>query len=294
MSHLSRGIEQRLRFAPHPAHRLIHSQPTGFKDSAGKQVILDLDGQGTVEISKNIEWVGVEQDGAFQQFATATSSDLSAQTSVLLGPPSPDLPESVALNGTAYGSGWLVSGVAQLDASHEYTRPSSRFPAPFFRSVEGQGQIVLATTCPWTELMNLRIDDSEQLQRANWRVQNMSEATTLDSAFPDNTSLSATVASHLNECAFDVCLPRGHSGIIIERLADHFHGRQRARVLIDGHPVGWWSEPTQDRERRWRWGRFGIGSEVLPVEGTIRIAIDPPAGAPLWSISMYRLFVAGT
>ncbi|MCG9893912.1 MAG: hypothetical protein MH204_00370 [Fimbriimonadaceae bacterium] len=69
---------------------------------------------------------------------------------------------------------------------------------------------------------------------------------------------------------------------------DRFHGRQRARVLVDGQPVGVWLRPHQNRSERWGTDLFLISGADLPGPD-FRLELDPPAGTPLFGLGRLRL-----
>ena len=76
-----------------------------------------------------------------------------------------------------------------------------------------------------------------------------------------------------------------NQGVILEKWFDQFHGRQRARVFVDGEWVGWWYEPRENRKNRWAVSRFGIPESFTSGKSMVRIRVEPPAGVPLWSVS---------
>jgi hypothetical protein len=90
--------------------------------------------------------------------------------------------------------------------------------------------------------------------------------------------------------SFEVELPLSCQGLRLRKTYDRFHGRQRAWVKVNGRRVGMWYAPVEDRGRRWAVAEFGIEPEHLPESGSVRIAIDPPAGTPLWSYSDLEIY----
>ncbi len=120
-------------------------------------------------------------------------------------------------------------------------------------------------------------------------VQNMSEVSELASCDEEGRALSAPVAAHLNRMEIPIDLD-GVSGLTLVKSFDRFHGRQRARVLLGGTCVGVWYEPFQNRVCRWGLGWLGVR---IPddVKGPTVLAIDPPPGTPLWSVSSLELSV---
>jgi hypothetical protein len=74
----------------------------------------------------------------------------------------------------------------------------------------------------------------------------------------------------------------------LRKVYDAFHGRQRARVLIDSEPLGIWFLPVEDRLNRWRVAEFGV--PVPAGKQRLRLTIDPLAGSALWSLSEFQIF----
>lgn len=135
------------------------------------------------------------------------------------------------------------------------------------------------------ELDTFSVTDLTTKSSRNWKVQNLSSPVTLDSSFEDGTKHICTVASLLNACSFEVCVPANCQGIQICKTYDQFHGRQCARVWCDDGFKGLWYLPRQNRVQRWGSAWFGFELEPVPQERTIRITMDPPGGTPLWSMS---------
>jgi hypothetical protein len=189
------------------------------------------------------------------------------------------------------GCGWLVrseelesvDGIADGWAGMQQLQP-----VPIFFSAKGRGLIVKPLPFKARLLAEIKMDDPESLFQHSWQVKNASKLFPLKSELPGSGILDLQVLSHLNRGGFSVLKPYGSTGILVRRLYDAFHGRQRARVLVDGRFSGWWFEPVEDRNRRWRWGHFGL--EFGPEERTLKIEIDPAAGTPLWSVSRYEIW----
>ena len=133
------------------------------------------------------------------------------------------------------------------------------------------------------------IDDLQALEERNWQVQNISERRRLTSTFPNGTSMTAAKASHLNRASWTITTPKNHKGLVLRKVFDRFHGRQRARVLINDQPVGWWSDPWQNRIHRWAVFNFFIDPTHVPKDAEFKVTIDPPAGVPLWDVASYEV-----
>jgi hypothetical protein len=134
------------------------------------------------------------------------------------------------------------------------------------------------------------IEDDEALGKRAFKVQNMSAVFELSSRFADGTTLVAPIASHLNAAEWRTALPNGATGLILRRTYDQFHGRQRARVFVDGRLTGWWYDAQEDRGARWAVSDYGVSSEHLEAKSEVTIAIEPPAGSPLWSVSRVEVY----
>jgi hypothetical protein len=183
------------------------------------------------------------------------------------------------------------TGVA-ADEKHELTsEPSSDFPVPFFRSLAGSGAArIVASSSDCRLLDAFDIGDSGSLKARGWSVQNMSRISTLSSTFTDGYERTAELASHLNRASWGLEVPEGCTGLVLRKVYDRFHGRQRARVLVDEEFKGYWYEPYQDRRHRWGVTDFGLVLNPAQSGRAVQIAVDPPPGTPLWSISRYEMY----
>lgn len=273
---------------PHPTHRLVSAHNSRFLDASGRRIVLDLDGFGYALDDPRIVWEGVDSKRRFDAFCTAVSDAPDAKAWVLLGPSVGNLRDAVDWEGDCQAAGWLLEGKATLDESGEVISDPP-LPAPFFHAIRGRGQVVWSPN-RWVLWQEFAVADAKS-QAPSWTVQNISEIETLDSRLPDGSNLCHPVASHLNEASWHIILPPDCRGLRIQCLKEVFHGRQRARVLVNDEFVGWWCEPTEDRQCRWRWSAWGCDLDPQPAEHAIKIGIDPPAGAPLWSVARYRVFV---
>lgn len=99
-----------------------------------------------------------------------------------------------------------------------------------------------------------------------------------------------THRSHLNRMSFDIAIDPQNEGVVLRRTYDRFHGRQRARVLVDGVPIGYWYAPIEDRKNRWAEDEFTIPVGFTAGKSKVRVEIDPTAGTPLWDVSEYLVF----
>ena len=133
------------------------------------------------------------------------------------------------------------------------------------------------------QIQSWGIEDAAELARIGFVVQNMSKLRVLASNFADGSPRLASVASHLNAASWTVPISPIAVGLRLRKVYDRFHGRQRARVLIDGQFATWWYEPEENRSARWAISE--IGFTIEPGRDSVTVTIDPPAGAPLWSVS---------
>ncbi len=275
-----------------------------YTDHHGRRVIVDVEGFGTMRLVSadspvlTVRWEEEPQEFV-PDFANGSivlaigSGEVSVQ--VLKGRNEPIAGGSLRYSGNYFGSGWVIDATEEFvvdDRHHAAPMPSEQFPVAFFRSVKGCGKwsIVPAPSVRCELVDYLAIDDDNGLKAHAFKVQNISAVAVLDSEFGDGTKLSWPVASHLNAASFSVSIPPDNHGLILRKTYDRFHGRQRARVFIDGVFAGWWYEPGEDRRRRWHVSDFGIESCLTHGKSHIQITVEPPAGVALWSISFYEIF----
>jgi hypothetical protein len=270
-----------------------------YRDHRGHRVLADLEGSGDFRIERTTVSLQIESDGRLFEspgsFAwsllISTAETGPASVAVRTGRPcGEDRVASLPLS----GCGWVVraEGPFHVDGRHEAAPSPDEFLAvPYFIGVEGAGSVrIVAVPAVEARLLDaFDVDDEAALRSREWRVQNISKVSELASCFPDGTERVGPVASHLNAASWRCPIPEGCLGLRLRRYYDRFHGRQRARVLVDGQVVGWWYDPAQDRSARWAISEFGIPSEFL-TDGSVEITIDPPAGAPLWSVGRIEIY----
>lgn len=270
-----------------------------YRDHYGRRVLAEAEGSGRYRVLSSEmpilvevdEVLGGSESGSFGSSIVVLSQEEGACDVVLA-----NTPESITgtgFEGRISGCGWLLAsqGPVVVDGLRRLCGPPvPGFPIPFFESVVADGRLEVVLSGGHCELIDrFSIGDAAALKEREFRVQNISKVSVLDSAFEDGTLLSAPVASHLNVAVWRVAIPASNAGLILRKTYDAFHGRQRARVFVDGVLAGWWYEPEQNRGHRWRVGQFGIGRELVDGRASVEIAIDPPAGAPLWSVGEIEL-----
>jgi hypothetical protein len=280
-----------------------------YTDHLGRRVLADVEGFGLFRIEPRSQIPSVSVDDApVDMFEGSYDSSLLVATpepghfrvEVAAGRKEP-LTGSVETGEKFDGCGWILSsdGPFRIDdehESHEGRHPVPLFATPFLRHASGSGLKVIRAAERCEPIDAFDVTDEQACRDRGWKVQNASKLFQLSSRFPDGTPHGAELLSHLNSASWRVPLPKECLGLIVRKLYDAFHGRQRARVLVDGRFAGWWYEPLEDRASRWRWARFGIDAALLQGRSEVTITIDPPAGAPLWSVARIEVdgVVSGT
>jgi hypothetical protein len=133
--------------------------------------------------------------------------------------------------------------------------------------------------------------DAQSRESHNLKSQNESDPVELTSTFEGceyQKEVVFTHCTHLNAMSFTLKLDASNSGVLLRRVYDQFHGRQRARVLVDGVCVGTWYAPEENRHSRWAERDFFLPASFTKGKETIEVEIDPIAGTPLWSVAEYR------
>ncbi|HWD41166.1 MAG TPA: hypothetical protein VG944_20120 [Fimbriimonas sp.] len=271
-----------------------------YRDHNGDRVLADIEGAGLYNVQFRSESLRVIVDdsptdrfeGSYDHSLTVTSAE-NGISRVAVGRCRADQLNGPIQQGQEFaGSGWIVEAkhIHEVDGEHRgFETIPEPFAMPFFLGVKGESLRIVQEGDPWLSIDSFDVWNLDALKERGWSVQNSSALFDLDSRFPDGTPLVSHVLSHLNAATFRLKLPRGCRGLILRKRYDAFHGRQRARVLIDGKFAGWWYEAAQDRQNRWRWARFGVPAELVEEKTEIRVTIDPPAGSPLWSVSGYEV-----
>lgn len=268
-----------------------------YRDHLGRRVLADAEGSGRLLVGVEAPGTGGDpsRDGVFHEgLVVATDEPGRSVLTVLRGGPEP-LPEregEAVPGGVFHGAGWVTAcdGPLRVDVRREQAPPPSvETPVPFFLEARGEGLRVVPRRFAATSIDRFSIGDADALKARSFRVQNMSDVEWLDSTFADGEGRRGPVASHLNTASWTLEVPRGAYAVVLRKVYDRFHGRQRARVLLDGAAIGTWYEPEEDRRARWAVSDFGA---LLPEEAPreVRVSIDPVAGSPLWSVSDVEVF----
>lgn len=295
----------RTRLSPLQAAHLFRFEGDDclYRDHHGHRVIADVEGFGRFTVLKAeasfltyADEVGSDMfRGTYEQSLTICATEHGEVSVAVQQGPLPEIGTGAELvSGLVQGAGWVLhaAGELEIDERKESApEPAPDLPIPFFRSARCSGTMTIALASVTCEFIDgFTIDDAAALKARDFKVQNISDVTLLDSFFPNGAAREAAVASHLNTASWNCNILLGTTGLIVRKIYDRFHGRQRARVLIDGEFVGWWYEPREDRLTRWGIADFGIDGRWLEGKTEIRISIDPPPGTPLWSVSEIQVF----
>jgi hypothetical protein len=273
-----------------------------YRDAAGNCVVADAEGDGRFRLEEGAHDVVVVRGhcapgkfvGIFRDGLMVHTRELSTVRGRILTDPSfekPDVPFA-RVQGPFLGAGWVVGSSSSfaVDQHHEVLeRASPGWPIPFFRSIDTPGSFeVLPSATLSIPLVSVEVAGPDAMPPVSFPVQNVTRSVVLKSTFPDGFRRSATVCSHLNAAQFELEVPVGTYGLRLRKVYDAFHGRQRARVLIDSEPLGIWFLPVEDRLNRWRVAEFGV--PVPAGKQRLRLTIDPLAGSALWSLSEFQIF----
>lgn len=269
-----------------------------FLDPQGHRVVADFEGSGDF-------WVDVAEAPLLilrdeEKTDTFPGSFANSLTVLAIGPGevqitvardlSRDFRPPIELS-SFEGAGWILEAQGELCVDGrcgEGSFPTPDLPIPFFRYVQAE-RLRLSPALVRTVLVDRwRIDDLSSLKSRGWKVQNISKLVELESIL-NGQPHRAPVACHLNAASWICPIPPENLGLRLRKTYDRFHGRQRARVFIDGEFAGWWYEPQEDRLRRWGISEFGIPDGLTAGKAEIEITIDPPAGSPLWSVSAFEV-----
>lgn len=203
-----------------------------------------------------------------------------------LGPPRVESPHDRACavpsaNGRVDGVGWIKAGseVEWLDGDR--VGLVAPWDLPFWQAAElGSGSVWLAPihTRP---LASFPCSVRAAQERYGFRVQGQALVSTTADGHPS--------AYHLGPATWNVPVPVGCLGLLLSKSYDRFHGRQRARVWVDGELAGVWEGWPECRTRREAQTQFGIEGSFLGGKSQVEVTVDPPAGTPLWSWSAYHV-----
>lgn len=247
------------------------------RDHLDRRVVAEFEGAARVVLLKSSPSLTIEGD----DYVLVTAADGDDVDLVVTNGPS-NLQFDISAT-EFVGCGWVAADDAPATVDG-IKIVLSHVPTPFFFGFSSDRACRFRPIdAAAIELNRWRIDDPTLAKTIGFRVKNLSKIT----ALPDGTP----VASHLNAMHWRVSVPDGVEALMLQKTYDRFHGRQRARVLVDGAMRGWWYAPDEDRLNRIATTRF-----AAPVDGgrCVDITIDPPAGAPLWSVSEMVVYGIGS
>ena len=98
--------------------------------------------------------------------------------------------------------------------------------------------------------------------------------------------------AHRGASEFSVAIKAGNAGVRLRRRSDQLHGRQRARVFVDGERVAEYDWYVADRNphRRWLEEEFEIPLRYTRGKDRIRIRLEHLGEAPAWTEFFYWVF----
>jgi hypothetical protein len=117
-----------------------------------------------------------------------------------------------------------------------------------------------------------------------WTVKNASAPRLLSGLDAGGVRREDWAMSHLGPFEWQIDVPGSVQLVRLAKTYDAFHGRQRARVLVNGRPAGWWHLPEQNRIQRWQTGSFLIPGVFFDGVSQALVTVEPPGGSPLWSV----------
>lgn len=277
-----------------------------YRDHLGRDVIADYEGVGYLMLTRfgpqSIDSPGISR-GVFPEYCLVHSTNENPFYCIVIGEFVGRIGKSTRIEGNlVYGTGILMGVKSDrritiwIDGKRTNSGKcgkGSDMRLPFNSTVEVRNATALLVANyleqEWLHTDSIDVCDNVSRKSHNLIVQNESDIYQLDSEF-DEIQHSGVHRSHLNRMSFDAIINMENNGIVIRKTYDRFHGRQRARVLIDGENAGWWYLPRENREKRWADADFRIAKNFTEGKTKIRIEIDPSAGSPLWNVSSYKVF----
>lgn len=269
-----------------------------YRDTQGRRVLADLDAAPGVPMVLTaalfppgtvLEADGRRAEGpvaAFEDYCVAAAAE-PGRAAFWAGPAAPLQAARLSVGGAGCGLVLVDRTGIRVDGMDPFPFSESlgAFWAPYWLEAEGPGSLVGEQAAGAAPLM---IDQFDGWRQSSYKergggVKSMSEPAGL----PGEEGM---FACHMNTAEFQCSFPAGSFGLVLRRTFDRFHGRQRARVLVDGEFAGWWYDPAENRRQRRGQSRFFIPGRRLAGKSLVRIAIDPPAGVPLWSVGQMEVF----
>lgn len=276
---------------PHRAQAPIYVGPEN------EPVYCDLFGPGQIRAERDFK---ARIDG--QTELRATECDF-AERAVILEPlqgallealpafPSPI--DATSLSGKQVeGAGWITSTQADVivdEMSQFSPEETALSPIPFLDGVISDSPFqYVSIESTFAECLHVSAQSLKE-EASLSAIKNTSRPLVIPA--PDGTEEQGVM--QLNDMSFTFDVPTSHATLVIDRVYDRFHGRQRARVIVsdcaDGRAISdsLWYDQSESRSDRLAKSRFvaSIGEH----SGNLLLTIAPPSGAPLWSFVSYRI-----
>lgn len=271
-----------------------------YQHTSGARVLADWDGPGRMEVFTSPEdtWIETEQGASPVAHSVFEVGEYAVVYSAQAGPfhaiarSGAEAPEAGWEKSSTplEGAGWVMSGVPGLVVDDKPVSLAAGVPLPYWRSCRAADKMSVVAGQPLTLLDRFLISDPDALKERRWTAQNMSDTFPLASRDFLGEMLEGIHAAHLNVARWEMELPFCCSALLIRKIYDQFHGRQRARVMVNGDFAAWWYEPAEDREQRWASSQVVFSSPHLASPGPITLSIDPPSGTALWDVSQYEIW----
>jgi hypothetical protein len=274
------------------SQRLWVSQANPLYETTSGAVALDIDGAGMAESDREFsaDVDGLKESAMQVQFEEflVVPFVVGQRVFVLTGDlaqPSPASKQAKASNGKR---GWfelLANQPAVVDGIDLNLPFEPSFLVPVQLEFESSTSVRFWESAPsrWELLLHV---SAEELSAgvSHIRTRQMSALHDVDSFDSEGRPSAFQSTYHLGPTKIELVLPGNCAGVRLERHYDTFHGRQRCRVLLDGAPVGFWNDSVGNRKQRLASSWFAFDIEPKPHPATVVLELDPPAGAPLWSI----------
>lgn len=249
-----------------------------YRWTEGSRVLLDLDGQGRAWASRAVQWLteagaSFGTEVTFSDHCVALTRDDDPVT-VWAGNGF-DIAGPLQFGQSFMGPGWILDAESlTIDGGMTCMWIPGQPAIPLVHQVTGTGLSFLPAG-----LNSVRLDQfpftKAEIKSRGGQVTNLSEPIAFAAETPPAASL-------LNRAEWPLDLPTGTVALALRKSYDRFHGRQRCRILINGVASRWWHLPQENRLQRP--GEAWISVPLRGITGSITLALDPPAGVPLWSI----------
>ena len=187
--------------------------------------------------------------------------------------------DSLQVSGDHSGCGWISRGSRVHEVDDTVLDLITPIDIPFWHSCRIDGRVWSTGAATWHPIA--RFSCTDPAARNFFRF----------SALGESAAYAVGPHSHrfhLGVARFTVKLPPACKGIVIRKEYDRMQGRQRARVWANNQLAGVWAAYEEAASERCAVSKFCVGPEFLN-QGPNEIAIDPPAGSPLWNWHAYEI-----